>query len=400
MVEFAVVGHVKINAEIAEKKPATARGGDANRPVSETFAFLFARNGPGDTRTTVDDLEGEKPGRPAQNKGIKLTDKDSEEAPQAVTIAAESPLARVRPTEPATKRDAIVDSIELHPNVHPVAAVSVPFQLAATAEEADINSDTLRTPSPLNTTLLGAAPNPRASTKETPHTLVADSAGDSRSAASHISAISAVDPATADTRVNPEPAVLEPVDASAAQVEAALAPIATSPASTVLDSAVELVIAAADPLSPAIRNVDTGIRLAPLPGFVPAQGRSPPAFEIASVGPRDGGGIELRLDPPELGAVTIQFFEDDAGALRASVAADKAETLDLLRRNADALHRELARHGAGEFLLSFSQRRDDSGRNNAASAHPFRIAQTPSALVETRLPEAMLARASGIDLIA
>lgn len=107
-----------------------------------------------------------------------------------------------------------------------------------------------------------------------------------------------------------------------------------------------------------------------------------PELAIASATTRHDGVLELRLDPPDLGAVSIRFFEDDAGVQRASVSAHNQETLDLLRRNADILHRELARHGAGEFVLDFSQRRESDGPFGAQQKRRFlRLGETPALMV-------------------
>ncbi|MFN3960904.1 MAG: flagellar hook-length control protein FliK [Parvularculaceae bacterium] len=85
-----------------------------------------------------------------------------------------------------------------------------------------------------------------------------------------------------------------------------------------------------------------------------------PPFRVSIVASRRDAALELRLDPPELGKVTLSFYEDDAGVQRATVVAENFETLDLLRRHSDVLQRELARAGAADVQLSFSERREDS----------------------------------------
>ncbi|MFN3613752.1 MAG: flagellar hook-length control protein FliK [Rubrimonas sp.] len=86
----------------------------------------------------------------------------------------------------------------------------------------------------------------------------------------------------------------------------------------------------------------------------------------AIIAARDGDRVELRLDPPELGRVSIGIQLED-GALRAVVAADRPETLDLLRRHADALQRELNASGFGRADLSFADHRG-GGRNGREAA--------------------------------
>ena len=55
--------------------------------------------------------------------------------------------------------------------------------------------------------------------------------------------------------------------------------------------------------------------------------------------------IEVRLDPPELGRIGIQFSGGEDGLVRAVVSAESPETIDLLRRHMDSLLRELDRNG-------------------------------------------------------
>lgn len=140
----------------------------------------------------------------------------------------------------------------------------------------------------------------------------------------------------------------------------------------------------------------------PLAAADAAPARTAP-FELATITRRTDGGLEIRLDPPDLGAVSIQFFEDDAGALQASITTDRGETLDLLRRHSDFLQRELTRQGAGDFTLSFSDRRDGGAQaqeNGARDRRTFRFGETPEALVSNLAPRALLQSADRIDLIA
>lgn len=78
------------------------------------------------------------------------------------------------------------------------------------------------------------------------------------------------------------------------------------------------------------------------------------AFAVAQAG--DANRVEVRLDPPELGRVQIDIRFDD-GTAAASVSADRPETLELLRRHADALQRELTNAGFTGANVGFSDRR-------------------------------------------
>ena len=83
----------------------------------------------------------------------------------------------------------------------------------------------------------------------------------------------------------------------------------------------------------------------------------------AAVAVRPGESkLEVRLDPPELGRVTLGFERDGAHLVRAVVTADTPDTLDLMRRNADILQRALEDQGLSNLDLQFA---DTSGRENA-----------------------------------
>jgi hypothetical protein len=89
---------------------------------------------------------------------------------------------------------------------------------------------------------------------------------------------------------------------------------------------------------------------------------------------RDGDRVELRLDPPELGRVSIDIRIED-GRLSAVLGAERPETLDLMRRHADALQRELSAAGYDRAQLSFGggdadARRDPGPPPRAAAPYP------------------------------
>lgn len=72
--------------------------------------------------------------------------------------------------------------------------------------------------------------------------------------------------------------------------------------------------------------------------------------------------VELRLDPPELGRVQIRLTPTEAG-LQAVVLADRPETQDFLRRNAEILRLELTEAGYGAVSLEFSAGQDAAPRD-------------------------------------
>ncbi len=70
--------------------------------------------------------------------------------------------------------------------------------------------------------------------------------------------------------------------------------------------------------------------------------------------------IELKLHPEELGRVSMTL-SNDSGGLTVTVNADRAETLDLMRRNIDLLGQELRRLGYGSVDFSFGDGRSGTG---------------------------------------
>lgn len=64
--------------------------------------------------------------------------------------------------------------------------------------------------------------------------------------------------------------------------------------------------------------------------------------------------VELKLDPPELGRVTIHLSTHDQ-QVTAHIVADRGDTVDLMRRHAEVLNATLARAGFSNADLSFQQ---------------------------------------------
>jgi hypothetical protein len=100
-------------------------------------------------------------------------------------------------------------------------------------------------------------------------------------------------------------------------------------------------------------------RMAPAP---PQAIAAPVGVAIVAVRDRQ---VELRLDPPELGRVQIQLETTETG-LRGMVLTERPETLDLMRRHADMLQRELAAAGYDHVDLGFAQGGRDPERQRAS----------------------------------
>ena len=67
--------------------------------------------------------------------------------------------------------------------------------------------------------------------------------------------------------------------------------------------------------------------------------------------------FEIRLDPPELGRIDVRLDVDSGGKVTSRLTVERADTLDLLRRDAPQLERALQHAGLNtEGGLEFSLR--------------------------------------------
>ncbi len=81
------------------------------------------------------------------------------------------------------------------------------------------------------------------------------------------------------------------------------------------------------------------------------------AVEIVARSQDGSKRFEIRLDPPELGRVDVRLDVDQAGKVTSRLVVERAETLDLLRRDASQLERALQHAGLNtEGGLEFSLR--------------------------------------------
>lgn len=141
-----------------------------------------------------------------------------------------------------------------------------------------------------------------------------------------------------------------------------------------------------------------GTQPAGQPGPV-AQGATDPALaaRLAAAAPvLAQGAVEITLSPEELGRVRMTLSAGEGGMV-VSVLAERAETLELMRRNIDQLARDL--QAMGYAGLSFAFGRDDRP-DRAAPAHgappdelPPPAADSPPRSLPARAPGA-----GGIDL--
>lgn len=117
-------------------------------------------------------------------------------------------------------------------------------------------------------------------------------------------------------------------------------------------------------------------------------------------------GVEIELDPPELGRLRLLLTPADSG-LSAQISMERPETLELLRRHADLLQRALADAGFPDAALSFdlgagADRRERSMTAGAPDAGEDRLMSIPgSGLPADTASPASPARAvtaNGLDI--
>lgn len=95
------------------------------------------------------------------------------------------------------------------------------------------------------------------------------------------------------------------------------------------------------------------------------------------------GKLEIRLDPPELGRVTIGFESDGADIVRAVISADTPQTLDLMRRHADVFQRELEDQGFAGLDLQFADHgpRQNQTEESGDKTYAFGLAEEDASAV-------------------
>jgi flagellar hook-length control protein FliK len=110
------------------------------------------------------------------------------------------------------------------------------------------------------------------------------------------------------------------------------------------------------------------------------------ALEISARAQTGKNRFEIRLDPPELGRINVRLDVDRDGHVTSHLMVDRADTLDLLRRDASNLERALQQAGlkTSDNSLQFSLRDQAfSGRDQGS--------QTLSAMARLVVPDDQLA---------
>ncbi|MEL7091354.1 MAG: flagellar hook-length control protein FliK [Pseudomonadota bacterium] len=109
--------------------------------------------------------------------------------------------------------------------------------------------------------------------------------------------------------------------------------------------------------------------------------------------------IEIALNPPELGRVRMMLTASDTGMV-VQVLTDRADTLDLMRRNIDDLGRALSDLGYEDLSFAFGQGQDDAPGNGQQDPETLHVEQAETAASTIAVTDATrLAMVSdGVDI--
>lgn len=127
-------------------------------------------------------------------------------------------------------------------------------------------------------------------------------------------------------------------------------------------------------------------------GLAPALSRQ----IVAALARSPDGTVDLTLSPEELGRVRLSLSSTDAGGIIVHVSADRAETMDMIRRHIDTLAQDFRSIGYGSVAFGFSDSNDrgSGGQDNVPASHYEAV---PAAMP---VPEIVLTShgSTGLDL--
>ena len=175
------------------------------------------------------------------------------------------------------------------------------------------------------------------------------------------------------------------------------------PAAPALGDAVPAAaLGAAEPLPEAPADVPgpAASRLPPHPRPEVAAGAAQQVAVALSHGPE--GTVEIALDPAELGPVRVGLSGSE-GSIAVHITADRPETLDLFRRHADLLARDLREAGYGTVSFDFGSQTPGRDQRSApghgySGALPGDLAAAAAAPAASPRTPPPAAKAGGLDL--
>jgi hypothetical protein len=130
------------------------------------------------------------------------------------------------------------------------------------------------------------------------------------------------------------------------------------------------------------------------------------AVEISAQARAGKNRFEIRLDPPELGRIDVRLDIDRDGKVTSRLTVDRAETLDILRRDAHSIERALNDAGlkTSDSGLQFSLRdqgfaqRDSSGEGDRKGARLVAVDAELSAVAATPIYNRLPGLGGGLDI--
>ena len=128
----------------------------------------------------------------------------------------------------------------------------------------------------------------------------------------------------------------------------------------------------------------------------------PLARQIATALPAPGAQpVELRLNPEELGRVRLSLHQTD-NSISVSIVAERAETLDLMRRHIAMLEQEFREIGYTDIAFSFGApgqgQGGDPGTADRDDPHPPLSPDPALHAVATTAPPPPPTAADGLDI--
>jgi flagellar hook-length control protein FliK len=136
--------------------------------------------------------------------------------------------------------------------------------------------------------------------------------------------------------------------ATTASTTASTASAAATPNTPVLPFGLQVSSALVMPTQPMALRTDASDTAVPISGL---------AVEIVSKAQDGNKRFDIRLDPPELGRIDVRLDVDQGGKVTSRLVVERADTLDLLRRDAPQLERALQQAGLNtDGGLQFSLR--------------------------------------------
>lgn len=334
-------------------------------------------------------------------------DTDVPTVPAVVAIPATVPVPTSAPAIPAASAIPAHDIAAIGPTQPPAAAAA-----AAAAVETAITAEALPTEAPIDPAAANKAETADGGEQVLPEKKPVDLAATPKTEPKAEAKASAFVPATDTDGLEQQPAGKSPSDPATPAPKAPRADVETQdakpkavnaqPSAQALDNSSALLsappvthVSARHAMQPVTPQSDTA-NAVPIAGL---------AVEIVAHAQTGKNRFEIRLDPPELGRIEVRIDVDNDGQVTSHLRVDRAETLDLLRREAPALERALQQAGLKttdnglQFSLrdqSFSQQHQ--GRDLPAMARIV-VPDDKLAPVETQNHYGRLAGiGSGVDI--